>query len=134
MATALERLTYESTTGSTGSLLNLATILAESHRANVRDGLTGALAAHRDRYFQIVEGPGSALDALLLRLARDPRHKTIRILDRRRVHDRLFSQWSMASPTLTPPVEARLDGLLGAEIDADRVLQILQDALALPTG
>ena len=48
----LQELVYESTaTGSTGSLLNMATILAESQRNNARDGLTGALAAHDDRFF-----------------------------------------------------------------------------------
>ena len=50
MSLRLERLVYESTaTGATDSLANLATILAESERNNDRDGLTGALAAHKVR-------------------------------------------------------------------------------------
>lgn len=42
MSLRLERLAYESTaTGTTGSLANLAVIVAESQRNNDRDGLTG---------------------------------------------------------------------------------------------
>ena len=53
MSRTLERLIYESSaTGSTGSLLNLAAILGEAQRNNDRDGLTGALAAHEERYIQ----------------------------------------------------------------------------------
>ena len=74
----LHRLIYRSTaTGTTASLLNVATILAESQRNNDRDGLTGALAAHDDRYLQIIEGRPSSLDSLLRRLERDNRHKGI---------------------------------------------------------
>ena len=65
----LERLIYESTaTGTTGSLTNLAVILSESQRNNERSGLTGALAAHRDRYIQVIEGQPEVLDGLLRRL------------------------------------------------------------------
>ena len=50
MTFRLERLVYQSTaTGSTGSLLNIATILAESQRNNDARGLTGALAAEFTR-------------------------------------------------------------------------------------
>ena len=65
----LERLVYESTaTGTTESLRNLSVILAESQRNNDRRGLTGALAAHDDRYIQVIEGPREVLDHLLRRL------------------------------------------------------------------
>ena len=48
MSLRLERVVYESTaTGTTDSILNLSVILAVSQRNNDRDGLTGALAAHR---------------------------------------------------------------------------------------
>ena len=85
MGLRLERLVYESTaTGTTGSIINLAVILAESQRNNDRDELTGALAAHDDRYIQVIEGPASALDNLLRRLEGDPRHRNIVILSARR--------------------------------------------------
>lgn len=130
---SLERLTYASTaTGSTGSLLNLAAILAESHRNNLRDGLTGVLAAHRDRYVQVVEGPSPVLDSLLRRLGRDVRHRDIVIMGRAPASSRLFGDWTMASPRITPELTATLDTLMAAEAPRpDDVLRLLRDAVAL---
>ncbi|CAN5307712.1 hypothetical protein BH10PSE1_BH10PSE1_13690 [soil metagenome] len=130
---SLERLTYTSTaTGSTGSLLNLAAILAESHRNNARDGLTGVLAAHRERYIQVVEGSASALDSLLKRLGHDVRHRHIGILDRVPAHSRLFADWTMASPRITPAMQATLDGLMSAENPRpDEVLSLLVEAVRI---
>lgn len=130
---SLERLTYASTaTGSTGSLLNLAAILAESHRNNLRDGLTGVLAAHRERYIQVVEGPVPVLDSLLRRLGHDVRHRDIVIIGRGPASSRLFGDWTLASPRITPELTATLDIMMAAEaLRADEVLRLLRNAVAL---
>ncbi len=113
MSMRLERLVYESTaTGTTSSIGNLAVLLAESQRNNDRDGLTGALAAHRDHYIQVVEGPAQALDALLRRLEHDPRHRDIVVLDRGLINTRLFGRWSMAAARITPEHAPALDALI----------------------
>lgn len=131
MSLRLERLVYESTaTGPTASISNLAVILAESQRNNDRDGLTGALAAHRDRYIQVVEGPAQALDSLLRRLESDPRHRDVTLLDRQPIDERLFSRWSMASARITPIHGAALDSLIDNNDRAPReVIGILLDAV-----
>lgn len=130
---SLERLIYMSTaTGSTGSLLNLAAILGESHRNNARDGLTGVLAAHRERYIQVVEGAPSALDGLFKRLGHDVRHRQITILDRVPVQARLFADWTMASPRISPSMQVILEGLMAAENPrADKVLSLLVEAIQI---
>ena len=129
MSQTLQRLVYESSaTGSTGSLLNLAAILSEAQRNNDRDGLTGALAAHRERYIQVLEGPAQALDALLARLATDPRHRDIVILDRAPVQTRLFGQWSMASARISPEKAATLDALVARQgLTAWEVIRVMLD-------
>lgn len=126
-----ERLVYESTaTGTTESLGNLAVILAESQRNNDRDGLTGALAAHRNRYIQVIEGPAQALDALLRRLETDPRHRDIILLGRESIETRLFGRWSMASARITPANGAALDSLVDHDdLTPGRVIRIMLDAL-----
>jgi hypothetical protein len=127
----LERMVYESTaTGTTESIGNLAVILAESQRNNDRDGLSGALAAHRNRYIQVIEGPAQTLDALLRRLENDPRHREIRVLGREPIPARMFGRWSMASARITPGHAAALDSLLdGGDLTPARAIRILSDAI-----
>ena len=131
MALALQRMVYESTaTGTTGSLLNLAVILAESQRNNDRDGLTGALAAHRDRYIQVVEGTAPALDGLLRRLELDPRHRDITLLDRTPINERMFAGWAMASARITPVLAPVLDALMiDAKPSPSWIIMAMRDAL-----
>lgn len=131
MSSRLERLVYEShATGSTGSLLNLATILAESQRNNDRDGLTGVLAAHDERYVQVVEGGAETLDLLLRRLQLDPRHRDVRLLERRPIETRIFAGWSMASPRINPATGRVLGQLMAdPEPSAHQVVELLRNVL-----
>jgi hypothetical protein len=131
MSLRLERLVYESTaTGTTDSLGNLAVILAESQRNNDRDSLTGILAAHRNRYIQVIEGPAQALDALLRRLETDPRHRDIILLGREPIQARVFGRWSMASASITPAHGAAMDSLVDHDdLTPGRVIRIMLDAL-----
>lgn len=131
MGLELQRLVYESTaTGTTSSLTNLAVILAESQRNNSRDGLTGALAAHRERYIQVVEGPSQALDSLLRRLEDDPRHRDVTLIDREPIDERLFSDWTMASARITPKLGEALDRLFEMhEPDGRRIVHVLLDGV-----
>ena len=131
MALALQRMVYESTaTGPTGSLLNLAVILAESQRNNHRDGLTGALAVHRDRYIQVVEGTAPALDGLLRRLETDPRHRNIVLLDRIPITERMFDGWSMASVRISTELAPMLDALMiDAKPSPSWIVMAMRDAL-----
>ncbi len=133
---SLERLVYQSTaTGTTESLLNLSVILAESQRNNDRDGLTGALAAHRDRYIQVIEGPTETLDSLLRRLDQDRRHKDIVILERSAIRDRLFGDWSMASARVTPELGLHLDALMSqARPSPASIVACLRDGLPARAG
>lgn len=131
MSLRLERLVYESTaTGTTESIGNLAVILGESQRNNDRDGLTGALVAHRDRYIQVIEGSAQTLDGLLRRLEKDPRHRDIVVLGREPIAARLFGPWSMASARITPAHAAALDRLVdGGDLTPPRVIRVMLDAL-----
>ena len=127
----LERLLYASTaTGRTDSLLNMATILGESQRNNERDGLTGALAAHDGRFVQVIEGTPGALDRLLRRLAPDPRHRDIVILDRRPIAERRFTDWTMASSRIGPETAPVLERLMATPAaSADEIVALLHEAL-----
>ena len=128
----LERVVYRSTgTGRTDSLLNMATILAESQRNNDRDGLTGALAAHDGRYIQVLEGEGHALDRLLKRLDGDPRHRDVVVMDRRPVTARVFEGWSMANARIDPVLAPQLDALMTSDApEPETIVAMLRGAIA----
>ena len=127
----LERLLYASTaTGRTDSLLNIATILGESQRNNARDGLTGALAAHDGRFIQVIEGTTAALDTLLRRLAPDPRHRDIVILDRKPIAARRFDDWTMACSRIGPETAPTLERLMSTpDESAGEIVALLHEAL-----
>ena len=126
----LERLLYASTaTGRTDSLVNLATILGQSQRNNARDGLTGALAAHGGRFFQVLEGAAGDLDGLWRRLVSDPRHCDIVILDRGPIAGRQFNDWTMASSRIGPETAQVLERLMATpETSVSEIVALLQEA------
>ena len=126
----LQRLIYRSTaTGTTASLLNVATILAESQRNNDRDGLTGALAAHGDRYLQVIEGRPSTLDSLLRRLERDNRHRAIEVIDRRDIDRRRFEGWAMAHARFGPGDASTLERIVNQPgVSAGELVELLETA------
>ncbi len=128
----LQRLIYRSVaTGTTASLLNVATILAESQRNNDRDGLTGALAAHGDRYIQVIEGRSSTLDSLLRRLERDNRHKGLEIIDRRDIDRRRFGGWAMAHARFGPGDASTLERIVNdGTTSASQLVELLETAVS----
>lgn len=56
----------------------------------------------RCHFTHVVEGPAVAIDALMARVAADPRHDDIVILGKGPAPGRLFEAWVMAIPDRTP--------------------------------
>ena len=94
---ALERIIYRSlatdifTQGS-----GLDCIFRSARNKNCSAGLNGALYFCDEHFVQVLEGSADAVDLLMEKLYNDMRHHCIEILGRWKIHDRLFSQWSMA--------------------------------------
>lgn len=76
-----------------------ASDLEDIHRTardqNALDGITGLLVFNGTHFLQIVEGSERAIDELIERLRKDPRHTGFEIRDRRKVEARSFPEWSM---------------------------------------
>ena len=128
----LDRLVYRSTaTRPTDVLVSLAELLGESQRNNARSGLTGALAVHRGSFLQVVEGDPGQIDILQRRLADDPRHRNIDVLERRRVDARVFDGWTMASATISPGLAPELDALMAEDRPSGaRIVGLMLEAVA----
>jgi hypothetical protein len=79
--------------GYDGAILN--GILADARRANLRDGITGALICRSDLYLQWLEGPEGMVRAALARIMRDDRHLDVRLHVAEPAAERLFAEWAM---------------------------------------
>ena len=76
-----------------------ASDLEDIHRIarerNALEGITGLLVFNGTHFLQIVEGSEAAIDDLVERLRRDPRHTGFEVRDRRKVDIRSFPDWTM---------------------------------------
>nr|WP_288757035.1 BLUF domain-containing protein [uncultured Brevundimonas sp.] len=71
---------------------SLAHILGASERNNRRDEVSGAMMFHGDEIVQIVEGARTDLDRLMRRVAVDPRHCDLVVVEDRPVMQRRYRQ------------------------------------------
>jgi hypothetical protein len=76
-----------------------ASDLEDIHRSarehNALEGVTGLLVFNGTHFLQIVEGSHKAIDDLVERLRRDPRHTGLEVRDERKIDKRSFPDWSM---------------------------------------
>lgn len=128
----IEQLIYVSTSRHlVASAMEMSDILAEARPTNARDGVTGVLTAVGGRFVQIVEGAPAALDGLMVRLLKDPRHHDLKVLERRAASARAFGDWDMVSPKLVPDDVALLELLLdGTGVGLNAVIPTLERAIA----
>ena len=91
----LKTLTYTSRARLDLTARDLSDIHGTARHLNALDGVTGLLLFDGTRFLQILEGAGEAIDNLVERLRRDPRHSELEIRDERLVGERSFPGWSM---------------------------------------
>lgn len=96
----LFRLTYYSVnavqTQESSLQQELKTILLSSQRNNPPLGVSGALIFNYTYFAQVLEGDRKAVTETFCRIARDPRHTDIVILEAKPINERLFEEWNMA--------------------------------------
>ncbi|UYY57137.1 BLUF domain-containing protein [Sphingomonas sp. S2-65] len=97
-----------------------AAILTTSRRNNGMDGVTGILWAEGDRYLQYLEGPQESVESTFERIARDPRHEQVTVIDSGEQEARIFGDWAMAGLPGDVPRDARsrLNSMLGNSPEA----------------
>ena len=92
----------------------LSSILMDARRANVRDGVTGALICRADLYLQWLEGPEPAVRQALERIARDDRHLEVKVHVFEAADERLFGDWAMLHDPAATWIWSRADVDSGA--------------------
>ncbi len=91
----LTRLIYASEASAAFGPGQLEALLDAARRANARRELTGLLAFDHRAFLQVLEGDGERVSEVFCRIAADPRHRRVVILESRAVDERLFGDWSM---------------------------------------
>jgi Sensors of blue-light using FAD len=91
----LTSLTYTSLARLDLQTADLEAIHRTARELNALDGITGLLVFNGTHFLQIVEGSHAAIDDLLDRLRRDPRHTGLEVRDERKIESRSFPDWSM---------------------------------------
>jgi hypothetical protein len=91
----LTSLTYTSLARLDLQTTDLEDIHRIAREQNALDGITGLLVFNGTHFLQIIEGSEFAIEELVERLRRDPRHTGFEIRDRQKVDARSFPDWSM---------------------------------------
>lgn len=92
---SLKSLTYTSRASLDLGAGDLEQIHRTAREVNALEGITGLLIFNGTHFLQIVEGAPEAIEDLVERLRRDPRHHGFEIRDERSVEHRSFPSWSM---------------------------------------
>jgi FAD-dependent sensor of blue light len=128
----LKSLTYTSLARLDLTAEDLEAIHRTAREVNALEGITGLLIFNGTHFLQIVEGAPAAIDELLERLRRDPRHNGLEIRDERKIQDRSFPDWSMELVRVSASYfEAKdvVSDRLPATVDAkvrDRVIRMTE--------
>jgi hypothetical protein len=103
-------------------------IVATARAHNAQVGITGGLIRSAGYFAQLLEGSADAIDELMERIDRDPRHTDVTVLRVTAIDQRRLPDWSMAyagessyvakqiAPLLAmrePTSQARIDRLIG---------------------
>lgn len=75
---------------------DVARLVGSAQRRNRQLDITGVLALCERQFAQVLEGRPDAVDEMLLKIAADPRHVDMHLVERADVSRRLFGHWDMA--------------------------------------
>src|SRR5689334_25199972 len=81
----------------------------EAGRLNALDGITGLLVFNGTRFSQTIEGGAEAIDDLIARLQRDPRHTDFQIVSDEPIAARRFRSWDMQFLSVPEECQAALE-------------------------
>lgn len=101
---------YVSAATSPFSAEDIASLLIKSRSNNDRDGITGALLYHRERFIQIVEGEDDVVLSRFAAISTDPRHRGVQKMREQRILERQFPQWTMGFRELSDDSVKQLAG------------------------
>ena len=112
----------------------LKRILSSAKKNNMENGVTGALLFNQSYFAQVLEGDRKAVTDTFCRIAKDPRHTDLVILDARAIPKRRFADWSMCfvGQPVSEEVHRRYcvsNDFLPAKMTADSLLGFVEEVI-----
>lgn len=89
---------------------DLIALLRECRDSNQKEGITGMLLYIQGKFIQVLEGKKETVIKLYERIALDPRHLRVAVIEEGESHERIFKNWSMGFRRLTEQEASRLGG------------------------
>ncbi len=102
---------YSSASSQPFSIEELAALLEVARSNNRTLNITGMLLYEKQSFFQILEGPSSAIDQVYRKIERDKRHNQITKILYHDIDQRVFERWSMGFADVRLKDLANLKGL-----------------------
>ncbi len=90
---------------------DLQVLLGKARDKNASLDITGMLLYVDGCFFQTLEGPEDAVDALAATIQKDPRHTRMTTIIREPIAKRAFSEWTMGFTHMSAGDVAEIDGL-----------------------
>lgn len=91
-----------------------AEIIQTAQHNNAALGITGSLLCSKDYYFQVLEGPRTALSTLLALIMNDDRHEEVVLTLFEPLDQRMFTDWTMMELALdNPTIQNLYDRYMG---------------------
>ncbi|MEF7615054.1 BLUF domain-containing protein [Aquincola sp. MAHUQ-54] len=97
----LVRLMYASRATAPLDQEGMHALLRHCKAENPRHGITGVLCLSSDIFMQVLEGGRDAVNRLYNRIAADPRHTDVVLLDYREICERRFAGWAMGQVSMS---------------------------------
>jgi hypothetical protein len=72
-----------------------------SNRRNSKSNVSGCLLLVNGWFIQLLEGPSEAVESTLARIAIDPRHNDLQVIENELVKERIFSDWAMCAAAMS---------------------------------
>jgi uncharacterized membrane protein (DUF373 family) len=92
--------------------IDLSDILSKSRKNNIDLGITGMLLYGNKTFIQTLEGEEQKVNELISKIRKDNRHGDFRLISKKEIEKRQFSDWSMGFKKI---VESDLDEIKGIE-------------------
>jgi hypothetical protein len=91
----MQQLIYSSAAVRPFKALDLHKILAAARKYNARHTITGMMVYHARSFLQVLEGPDDAIEALFVKIRRDPRHTALRVIACHIIDKKEFESWPL---------------------------------------